>query len=584
MTTYRSLNSVFINTTQNTVRKFNEIENVFNTLYSVMIEGKLRLPLLNAAFTNLVDGVDLINNNIQTQLSVTKNGMKVGYNPIKIYSSTTETERKTSLAYIDDEYNQELWQLSKIYELLNHNINHHKLLSHLFVDDLRDYYYNNLLRFSSLETTFNYIFKQNEYLDGDATLDNDTIISIPYLVGYNILYRLYDISFDYITRLTLYIQDNEILTDSDITDGFYTYINDYNAELSDSIAKFMYNNVYYFGNDVVNDVDASIETVIGQLLQDLPTMFSESKLEYDIIDVTYSIIQDVKHFISQMSATKWMHCSNNVSFNGGFYENMDQLFNNDDGMLDYFSMVEDKVESDIIDYLQSNQSELNELQLISKQYSENPLYFINTYMITYNRLALNMMQYRGFFTSSNVNTWLSRFQLTAGSSTFIINFMNDHPLEFSNDNNTALKLALLLKMRRIIYLFLESDEFELWLIKKFIPTVDKTVNQNYHTIINYTDQIDKLKSFFKLLFTKHLLETDTSTNKHKFLGDYFDTLQYEIIRSITDSETLLTTENVNNLVTNELSYYNRYYNFFNSFFKSATLVRFANAVLGSYSL
>lgn len=583
MAVYTNLASGYLNTTQNPNKKITEITTVLSQLYTLLKTGTISIPILDTTYETLIDGVDLINHAIHTSLSKTENGKKVGYNQIQIISSINSTDRDINLNYISDEYNQELWQLAKIYELLDRNMFYHKLFSHIYVDDIRQYYYNNMIQFTELQPTFFGAYKQKPYIDDDLSLDSSDITIVPYFIAYDILYRLYDVSFTYLSNITTEVQENDLFSDEYILEQFASYITNYKSELSSNLATFIYRNVYGFSN-VSPVVDSAVQTQISTLLESLPSMLEDVAIECGLTDLIYTILQDAKHFINQASAMKWLHCSKSGSeFTGGFYENLDKLFNND--MKNYFSLYEDSYDSEVLEYIRYNQDEAYDLDMISKQYNMTPLFFINTFTITFSRMALNLMQNEdlGLFAATDVNTWLSYFELTDNGS-FAVNFIKDrHPI-YDDNNYTPLQLALYLSVRQILHTFIETDTFETWLISKFIPKLDQKINKIYYSEINYVDQIDKFKTFFKTLFIRDLFELDSTTNKYKLLGNYFSELHAKFKTEVSNTEISLSSVNATNLVTTELSYYTRYYHLFNSFIKSGSVIRYANGVLSEYAL
>ena len=628
MSFYNYQANVFVNNTQNPKLKMNDIQESVNLLYSVLMSGELVLPKLDYEYVDMLTDTSLVYQKMFTSM-YTKEfedgvAVRVGYNPSTIASSTP-SNLADLLENVDDDYKSQIIQLSQIYRRLNKNIHHHKLVNYLFNDINQEFTTNqNLTKFKFTTECFEALFNKDPYTEGQILPDN--VMAIPYIISYVLLFRIYSRAYNFPSNMLDDVYRNSFFADERIPSEFNKYITDYSSEISYSMADYLLSNVFQFGSELSLDIRDHLKNSISTMLPNMAQIFTDIKDDIIPPDFIFSFATDFNYHL--ITDTAFKHLNND------FYISLPMFWQIDPDTLNYYSMEQDKILAKFIEYINSNLETANDLGSISLSYTSNPLYFLNSFILTYSQFTLNFIQDYDCFSLNDVKSWISRYYTSSPNYiTNLLSYIETHPLQYpgelfdhgcvgctgdvgayvdsgrgypgctganpgSGNNcvpisrvpgpgtyNKSLEITSFLKFRQIILSYCDSSSFYSFVTKIFIPKISKTVNEKYFIEIDWYMEVDKIISFFKILLMKHLSEIDPDTGKFKLWGEFIDDFDVHTIHNIQKSTMNLSSGVLQNVLSVEMQNSQTYYYIFNSFMKSASMVKYLELQLKkNYSL
>lgn len=626
---YNYHSNVFVNNTQNPEMKFDDIRTSITTLYDILMSGEMIFPRLDYEYIEMLYNINLIYSNTFKSLYAKeyKDGVatKTGYNPSKIAASST-TNLAHRLEEVDDDYKMQIIHLDQIYRRLNKNMDHHKLMGYVFGDIEQEFVTNqDFTKFKFTTKAFESIFKKDPYTDGQVSPNG--VMAIPYIISYVLLFRLYSRAFNFPSNFLDDVYRNSFFSDERLPQEFEKYTVDYESDISYGIVDYMLNNIFLFGTGIAPDIRNTLKDAVSAMLPDLAQIFTDIKSDVVTTDFIFSFATDFNHHLVSQSALKHL--------NDSYYLSLNQFWQMDTDTLNYYSMEDDRILASFITYINANLETANDLVSISLSYTSQPLFFLNSFMLTYSQFTLNFIQDYDCFALSDVKSWMSRYYTPRDNHLeSILNYITDHPLYYPGElfdhgctgctggvgsfghtgyagctgasggvggtgsscipiprvpgpggYNSCLELTAFLKFRRLILSYCDSSQFYTYITKTFIPRVAKAAKEKYYIEINWYMEVDKIISFFKVLFLRHLCEIDPATGKFKLWGCFIDDFDVQVTQHIRNARMLLTPGVLQNIISIEMQSSQTYYYIFNSFMKSASMAKYLELQLKkNYSL
>lgn len=589
VTSFGTTSSTFINSLKNPNLKYDEISFNIQKLHDSLLIGSLEFPVLNIEYLELLNEDYILTCQEFQQLSYVKYTdsvpNKIGYSPVKIISSPPTNDQR--LEEIDPLFLSSNLNLNTIYRRLNRSIVDHKLLLYLFNNlELNLVYNMELSNYTFLTNSFNSIFMKSKYIDYYVTINSQNIISIPYILYYSLLCTLFSRTYNFPHNVLSYINDETLLENEVIVNDFNTYITNYHSEISEDISEYLLNNIFLFGQDVSENIKEGLINFTNELILPFSDLFEE--LQNVIIpgDMVQILTNDV--FDNIINETV-LRCMNGTvpgsNYEKSFYELSPLIMDIPETVFDQVKMQEDRIFTNIIDYINDNIDKLADLNIISSQFRIEPLYFLNSFIINYSRFNINLIQDLDAFYLSDVNNWLNTFYT---NDEHVISNLKDYlyntNLVFDEQYSKSLLFPSFLKFRVVINQFCDHDLFKEYIIHTFIPKIYEHIRSQYYININWYEYVDSICNFFKIIFYKHFLEVGVD-DKHKLFGNYLDEFSSLIKTFIQDSEHTITDTFITNIVNMERTKDTQFYYVFNSFFKSSITSGYLQMMLQkSYSL
>lgn len=580
MTYFSSLGSTFINTTQNPSQKYKDINKTVLNLYNNLLSGELALPILDFEYTELLDTIDLTYvtafETLNESAFIDGKLMRVGYSPLKIAESISGDPRNI-LGSIDN-YQNKVVELSEIYIRLNKSFYHHKALEYLFGDlNYKFGHGTNLTKFRYLNDSFKYTFKKEDY--NDSNLDKENLAVIPFILTYYLLFKLHTISFRFPQNIlsTVY-KNSDNFIDDEYINQFVSYFDIEKELISTSLSDYIMNNVFLFGTQVAPEVKEQLQTTISDNLYKFKEIFLSNKQEIMTSDFIFTLSFELAFHVLSYNCLVKLHGPDSL------YKKLTEFLHLSESDIDIFKMEEDVVLSKIQEYVKFNISDLNDLHLVSTQFVEEPLFFLNAYIAGFSQLVVDYMQNQDIdyeaVPLTKVKKWLrSFFNLKSNGKQFLYDYMNSSPLIYPNSSPDYLKLPFFLLTREIIIKLFNHSEMKNYLMKEFIPILTKNINKKYYLQIDWYKHADQILSFLKTLLMKHLLE-------NKLLTQYIKNYDDLIKTSIPTTSFVLTPDMIDSLFNSE-SVLNEtlFHSIFNSFFKGSAISKYLENFLNrAYSL
>lgn len=577
---FEQLNKM-ISTSQNISKFDSTIKTDILKLYEDLLNGNSFIPTLDENYIELIDSVNLTLVNVFTQLNQTKivNNIrqKVGYSPAKIATMVTQDPTQ-ALNQIESDYRQTILQLKQIYNIVNEDFYQHKLLRYIFGALSTDYLTTtNLNNYSTTTNSFDFIFNST-ITELQSKLQP---ITIPYLLQYHFLSKLYSRSFKFPADLLSTIYQTGSFSNVQIINEFKQYFTDYNLEITSALCEYIINNIFLFGVDVDSEIETTLRNTISQCLNQFPNLVDETADSFMPSDVVYLLLYNISSCLSTNTTLYYMQ---NTDVNGdNFYDLIYDFWDITGDDVSYFDLQEDVVLASLQSLLQEKLGTLNNLHLLPMQFATNPLYFLNSYFLAFSRFSNFLVQdtETPILDLETVQTWLNRFfKSKSDTNSKLLNYINTHPLKFTHE---CVHLPSFLIFRDLSINFCDTDEFLDYLTQTFIPTLMKSINTKYLINVDWYQYIDSFKSFFKTIFMRHLCEKDN--NKYKLFGQFTSDLETEITNILPTSQLTLTSSSLSGILATELQNEKLFYSIFHSFYKSAAIAKYTELLLQkSYSL
>ncbi len=565
--------NIFLNTLQNSTPKMTDIQLSISKLYDILLTGKLKLPILDYQYNELLYNVNLSLVNTITNYSETKliDGKikKIGYNPIKIATSITG-DPIDFLEEIEDTYQNNLLELKQLYVKVNKDLSYHKYLSYAFNNLYNDFIIScDMRKFVRYSNSFPYIFKMQPFNN-----IND-YSSIPLIISSIILFKCYQTAYDFPSNSTELLFSDEFSEES-MKQEFKEYIINNSDEISDSIGEFVRNNILLFGEVTDSTVIEYIRNIIKDHLYHFYEIFFDQFEVLGFGDISFILISDINYNILQDNVLHNIH--------NDFYNSLQNIFNTDSGSWDYFNIQEDVVLSKLVKYYNSHLNHANSCIAVANQFTDSSLYLLNSYILTYNSFVSDFLHddEHEAFTIKEINSWLSRLLPLNNNSENLLEYIVSHKLKYESYND-SFKMAYFLRFRELLIRFCDNSVFKHFIMSTFVKNIEKEINKHYYVLPEWSLETDKLITFCKSLFMKHLLEF--KNGKPKIWGNYIDKLNTIVYNGINNSTLKTNVNSLDGLIKVEREAFEKYYFIFNSFFKSSFLAKhLENSLLKRYSL
>ena len=489
----------------NSVNKYDEIIENINSLYNDTVNKKIRL--INQTdktidYYNFQSRVPLrFIKEMYTKDNITNS--YTGYNKVSIASTSTDPEKL--LDSIEDYYTYIYLNLKNIrrevikdlytYQRMN------RLYSNFSHDDLNILADNNLFKYFNHHNKYDYSLEREQSLVTSLILF--LIIQPVYLESFKSI--LIDFRFRCYSTSTIddvNITDEELnLTENSVYDSFENFAVTNNDNISDKIAEYLIGNIFVL-NDPSDIFKEDMSIILNSFILNMATKFREFEISKsyhqtiagktitNLVDyITINNIKDRKEYIT-ISQEEDIILDENYIF---------QKFN------------EILTTTQILNIIS--------LEYIVSQFKDYPLYFLNSYFITYNNYLNDIMQNEEFV--ENITEFISMDdELTSEHVPNITGWfsqVNIDPTEFVTNRDSididqlfidskALEHAFTVYFTEVINNFIDSEEFHEMIVIDLpneIKEVSNYISEYRNLIIN---NVGRIKSFIKILLIKEMTD------------------------------------------------------------------------------
>lgn len=621
--------SRFLNTIFNPAVKKEEFTETINSLYDDLKNGLISFPELDSDFETLLEAIEVAQYPLLKTMSwkESKDGKsyKTGYNPITIRTLTDDCIIEEVLHDLDSEYVQVYVNLKSIFSTFK-SLYEYKFYQQIYLD-IDSLFELELTQFQSETEAFCHILHRDPFLDleyehtqtnasqvwevthnldiGDDTritilcydddsndissnvnftsrIDNNTLTVTfnaeysgsltvertyrvyPLLYSIIGLYRLYVASTTYQTDTIQYMQENDIFGEDDIKTSFGSYISNNVSSIAVEVATFAYRSIFAFNGDISPHLNTEALATIIESLSKLPTVFETSSDDGDMILQVYTYLTyDAVSLTAYWSAIKNAH--------EVMYDQIEDFFDFP-YTFSWYSEQDEVARDTVADELSSNTGLLTNLENTVKQFKSNALYFMNSYFITHGKYARDLISGMapGFDTTELMNSMTLKDDIEDDLRTFISD-------NFLVQNDDLVKFSAFLKFKSIMTAFVDGDAFTDWITFDLLPSVIKTVKLHYKiTDLEQYNIIDNLKWFFKVFFTKQILDEELFND---YISDFLDVFNTHLAAATPD----ITDENI-------VFYASRFIdtktllNILNSYYKGAVVSKYVTGALSTCAI
>lgn len=575
--------SIYLNNALYSFTKFNDILTSYNTLHSILSSGEFSFPTLNVDVNEIKDNANLLNFHTFTKLTNEVDNI-LGYSKPKIYEESNP-DIDLYLDDLSDEYKNILLQLHTIYDISNKNLNHYRLLLYL-LNNLNNIYVTNcnLNSFDFYNTVFRFIYFKKKLSTNVYSLpgfEDNQLLAIPTLMLTQTFKQIYyKISTNFINQTSYDIfsdTDNPINKPNYLLNLFKEYLINFRNEISEDITKYIINNIFLFGYNVSTNIFDSIKEIISDSIITLYELLTDDlENKFDPVDYVYRIINET------MNNGSYSNILTKLFTNDSILLNIDNLTNFNSDNQDKIHQYEDVLLSNIVKYITKNIGTMKQIVNIPIPFASNPIYFMNTFSLIFNKYTLDYLQSTEAFTYSDLQNWLDVILNPNNINiTNIFNYINKHPISYLDSD---FQLSNFLILQEFINSFCDSELFKNFIIMQFIPRINNEIITLYKININWFQYVDKLIYFFRLKFTIDLLDTIQNRSNNLFKNVY--TFLQNTIKDKLEIYKMNFTENdIKSIFSIEYEDSTKWFNIFNSFFKNAAITKYGqNYMAESYSL
>ena len=574
--------SIFLNNFQKNQNKFNDISESLVLLKEILISGEMEFPKINTESLESFDNTNITFQKTYTSLTeVDNSGKSVGFSRLKIYEES-DPNIDSQLDILDDEYKNIILQLRSIYTIANKNMDNFRLLLYLLTDVsdvlLNKTQFNN---FDFYNTVFRFLYKKtyDDITTDSADLKNNQVLSIPTILTYSVFKKLYYNSTDVIkTTVNAIYNDNEniLLSNSYLTNEFKSYLNLNLSAIGIDISKYINNNILMFGSHTSNNVFLLLRNAVESKLPKLQEVLTSIGSALNPADWIYRIVHNTVESNSNSSALY------NILNKNHYIWNLPKYTMYDSDIHDKFYQYEDQILNSAVTYINKHVGTIKQIVNIPVKFTTNPIFFINTFSVIFSKYALNYMQDTDVFTYSDLSNWLDSC-LTINDSKInnIQTYFKTNPLQYFRHD---LNFNTFLILQEYITHLVEHDDFKTFIMKDFIPYINKVISQEYKINILWYENVDKIIYLFKLIFCNDLLSACSGTSSKLFSNviTLFDNL---ISTNINDAPLTLTKLEITTAFDFERNDTTKWFNLLNSYFKNSIISKYVQKyMVDTYSL
>jgi hypothetical protein len=490
----------------NSIVKYDEISDTINSLYSDVMSNKIRLINQTDTTTDYYKLQERIPIRLINKLLVKSNETNsyIGFNKVSIASTISEPE--IMLERIEDYYTYILSNLKNIRKDVSKDLYTYQRLNRLYFN-----FSNDDLNYLSDKNLFKY-FNFTDYYEGERDDEKSLIVT---LFLFLFLQPIYiptmakiagDFKFKCFTTSSqedINITDDELnLTPDNVYYGFSSYMDTNNERISLEISSFLASNIFIL-NEPSDEFLNELGLVLNSFVDTIKTTFLEN------VAISNSYQQTIA--IKSITSLAEYIIVNDIKDRKDYImiSNENDILNDENYIFQKFNNI-----------LNVSQGiNLASLTYIVYQFNEFPLYFLNSYFISYNNYLNDILQDTDFMESltefmapdetddsehvPNVHDWISRINIDP--TEFVANRDSiDIFSEFSNSK--ALEYNFTLFFTKVISDFIDSDEFH----KLIVIDLSEEIKEVANYIVEYRDliinNIGRIKLFIKIFLIKEMLD------------------------------------------------------------------------------
>jgi hypothetical protein len=525
----------------------NDILKIITDLYNDIKNNKIRLLDQN---NDLNNSLEILPNTIN-ELIKFKDGDYEGFNKLRIYSVSNHPEEL--LDRIEEYYKYIYTQLKSIPTT---DLDTFRKLNYLYfnfkqnnIDSLNSFFKylvvferdSNQLNSSSFITNILLYLKLNNlYKNKLSTILNNFIIKCFTTVDPTIEFNI--------------TEDELNLTDKNIFEGFSNFIDRDKNNMSLELTNFLINNIFGLNTPSVN------------FKESISSLITDNFINY--IDEIFNNLYINKNYHQEIAQNTIINLCNYLLLNN-ISNKSDYITIRDESYIIYDERTIFNKLTELI--FNKEKSNLLSFEYTAYQFKNDPLFFLNSYFITYNnylndRLGTNndILNDMTFVNEENISDWLNLIDID-------LNKFNNLEINLGSEllNSKALEYSFNLYFIKIISKLVDSDEFHDLIINNLINVFH--LKSNY--IIDYKksilDNIYKIKTFIKIYLVKKLIDKNLFNELLTEFNLIFNSLQFEF-------------NEVNNFSLNNISINDDTIEYIRGIFYTANVVNILTNILNSY--
>jgi len=559
MTYFAEYFSKYLNTTQNPTYKFNTMAESIQYLYSSLQNGQTLLPTENLDFKERLYNVPLKNQKIFTSLSKKEivNGIacKVGFSPVKIITCCDISDIIKLLSDLPPEQDQIYIQIFQTYNLLGPNLQYFQALQHLYTE-LKSSYLISIDYFTDSSECFGYMINQDSF---PTTLNFSEVAVYPFYHMLNVVSKLSIFGSSYYSTMNNILPTIDSINKESLAIQFESYISDNLNEITDDIIKFSLVNIFQMGGNISSHLTeytlSSLRVSILKLKDIILTYHSTS----NSLDINTQILFDYFNHNSYIYAGDLLH--------NGLYSKLGEYYA--DNQTGWYIQQEELIISNLISYLTEQSPKLTTLEQISFQFSQTPLFFINSYVLSHKWYSKELVH--EFGNGFNIDEYMSKMSIT--NPQFIKQWIIDHPITHNED---LLKLTAFIYYQKMLLEFFNDKAVTAWIIDDILPILNFAVNDNYLMKTDIFKHVDHIRSYLILIIMKDILNGKLFNVHIDDLNQQFNLYVGDNKFEVTDDELLQVSSNHVNGAVSEIV--------LDNIFKSTMITKYLEGILTAYSL
>lgn len=487
------------------VVNYNEIRNTIDSLYTDAITGKIKLINQSDKVNEYYNMQERIPLDSISDLLIKKGNNYKGYHKYKIRSVIIDPTEV--LEYIESYYAYILTNLKNIRNNSTKNLDTYKRLNRLYFMFSHDNL--NLLTNNNL---FKYFFHFDPY-DGSKDKTESLAISLYLLLIINPIYMKIlgkiagDFKYNCFTTSEpndINIEEHELnIQTRHIYEGFDNYILNNNEIFSTEISNYLVKRVFVL-NEPSEPFIEDLNNIIKPIINKMGEIFNNN---FSTISTSFQqkiAVNSITAFARYLTTKNILERENYISIS-----NENDILNDENYIkMKFKELINIKEKLNLVS-----------LELISFQFKEYPLFFLNSHIVSYNNYLNDILQDLDFLNSidfisvnessdsehvPNITDWISRINIDEGE---FENYITNN-LDINNEfiSSKSLEYAFNIFFLDVISRFIDSDEFHELIVVDLIKAIRELSSYmpEYREMI--ANSIGQIKLFIKIFLIKELLD------------------------------------------------------------------------------
>jgi hypothetical protein len=564
MSFYSIPTAIFLNNILNQTVKINKLKFITENIFTSLLTSENRIGVLSNEFEELVETYDTtplpFYNKLQKTITIDGKRQAVGFNQISI-SSVVRGDPSILLTDLEDDLLNYYEKLKLVNKYTNVRLQDYNGILTLHNNNIQSKYMESLSNYTLGDSFLKYIYNQSEY--GNTNYDNwNGIVLLTLCLQ---LLQIYNSGWNLRLKLLKNVKRDSSTSLDNFKLAFTTYLNENLDEIADDFTNFFIRNVLLYSN-VTSAFETTIKNQIKEDFIQLPILFN------DFIDDNYEtgrFIENISNIISNEILNTTIL---NILFTN-IYPNYDNFYTT---TLD-FNSEEDVSGKQNGLLISSNSSKLQRLEYLIYQYKLQPLFFINSHLLLYDKFTKDLLTgiEVGDISPSraHLETWLKN--ITLHNATDLITLISNYGLDYTTDTQT---FALKTNIKDIITDFILSTNIKNFIINTILPNIITKINTKYYyNNPNIYREIDSIQLFLQSQFINYLFNDS-------LFNDYMNNYSSIISLSISESSFSSSSQTLTNVMNNFYNNSEKLILIYKNLFMSSSITSFLSDLLSNFEI